>query len=100
MTPQEARLWLRLRQLKRAGHHFRRQTPIGGFIVDFACYGSRLVVELDGGQHAEARHLSADAERDTRLRALGFRVMRFWNGEINTHLDAVVDAIVAACERR
>jgi very-short-patch-repair endonuclease len=96
MTAHEVRLWVRLRRLKQQGHHFRRQVPIDGYIVDFACFGSRLIVEVDGGQHALPPHAAKDAERDGHLRSQGFRVMRFWNTEIDRDIVAVVDAIVGA----
>jgi very-short-patch-repair endonuclease len=99
MTPQEVRLWSRLRALKRQGHHFRRQAPVEGFIVDFACYGSRLIVEVDGGQHAEAGHAARDAGRDARLSGKGFRVLRVWNSDVNDDIDAVMQTIVAALRR-
>jgi len=98
MTPQEARLWSRLRALKRRGHHFRRQVPIEGFIVDFACYDARLIVEVDGSQHATATHLVRDAERDVKLSAEGFRVLRVWNSDVNDDIDVVMDAILAALD--
>ena len=96
MTPREVRLWQRLRALKRQGHHFRRQAPIEGFIVDFACYGSRLVVEVDGSQHADPDHARRDADRDARLSAEGFRVLRVWNNDIDDDIESVMQAIVSA----
>ena len=96
MTPQEVRLWSRLRGLKGQGYHFRRQAPVEGFIVDFACYRSRLIIEVDGGQHAEAGHAARDAERDAKLSAEGFRVLRVWNSDVNDDIDTVMEAIVAA----
>ena len=96
MTPQEARLWVRLRQLKEQGFHFRRQVPIDGFIVDFACYRARLIVEVDGSQHDEPDHAARDLRRDAHLRAEGFRVLRFWNADVNRNITGVLDAILAA----
>ena len=96
MTPQEVRLWSRLRGLKGQGYHFRRQVPVEGFIVDFACYRSRLIIEVDGGQHAETGHAARDAERDAKLSAEGFRVLRVWNSDVNDDIDTVMEAIVAA----
>ena len=98
MTPQEVRLWSRLRALKRRGHHFRRQVPVEGFIVDFTCYRSRLIIEVDGGQHAEVGHTARDSKRDARLSAEGFRVLRIWNSEVDDDLDAVMEAIAAALD--
>jgi very-short-patch-repair endonuclease len=93
MTPQEVKLWVHLRALKDQGLHFRRQVPREGFIVDFACLKSKLVVEIDGAQHGEPGHLDRDAERDVRLAAAGFEVLRFWNNEVNENLDGVVETI-------
>ena len=94
MTPQEALLWRELRLLKPQGLHFRRQVPLGAYIVDFACTSRLLAVEIDGGQHAEDGHAIRDRERDAWLRSIGFQVLRFWNHDINTELSAAVDHIV------
>ncbi len=96
MTPHEVRLWQHLRALKRQGHHFRRQAPIEGYIVDFACFGARLIIELDGSQHAATAHALRDTTRDANLAAAGFRVLRVWNNEIDRNLDGVMQAILAA----
>ena len=90
-TDAEQRLWreLRLRQL--GGHKFRRQQPLGPYVVDFACLEKRLVIELDGGQHSE--QVAYDAERTRWLEAQGFAVLRFWNNEVLTATEAVREAI-------
>jgi very-short-patch-repair endonuclease/restriction endonuclease S subunit len=95
-TPQEHQLWQQLRAKRFAGYKFRRQQPIGRYIVDFICFAERLIVELDGGQHADAG--TYDAERDRWLQSQGFRVLRFWNNEWAQHTDAVLDAIWAALQ--
>ena len=99
MTGAERRLWtvLRLRQMD--GAKFRRQEPIGPYIVDFCCHEARLVVEVDGGQHAE---LVADADRarDVWLRSQGYEVLRFWNHEVIGHLEGVHDRIVETLHGR
>ncbi len=95
MTPQEVKLWVRRRLLRGEGHYFRRQVPIGGFVVDFACLEGRLVVELDGSGHALHHAARTDTERDARLSALGFRVLRFWNANVDAEPARVVDAILA-----
>ncbi len=79
-TDAERLLWrhLRLRQL--GGYKFRRQQPLGPYIVDFVCLAKRLIVEVDGGQHAE--QAEEDAQRTAWLEAQGFRVLRFWNTEV------------------
>ncbi len=96
MTPHEVRLWQHLRALKREGHHFRRQAPIEGYIVDFACFRARLIIELDGSQHAADGHGRRDERRDATLTAAGFRVLRVWNNEIDRNMDGVMQAILAA----
>jgi very-short-patch-repair endonuclease len=75
------------------GLSFRRQTPIGRFIVDFICHDCRLIVEVDGGQHAES---SKDVERDRWLASKGYRVLRFWNTDVLKNRNAVLEMIVAA----
>ena len=95
MTAVEHRRWFLLRGRRLEGSKFRRQHPVGAFIVDFACVTHRLVVELDGVQHAEAR-AAYDARRTDWLEANGWRVMRFWNDQVYSTLDEVVDAIRAA----
>jgi very-short-patch-repair endonuclease len=94
MTRQEFILWRHLRELRRLGFHFRRQAPIKEFIVDFACYHPRVVVELDGSQHSRARQTERDKSRDAKLEADGFRVVRVWNNEVDANLDAVFDRIL------
>lgn len=78
-TGAEHRLWQILRAKRFAGYKFKRQLPIDHYIVDFTCLTARLVVEVDGGQHAES---ARDERRDAYLRAQGFRILRFWNNEI------------------
>jgi very-short-patch-repair endonuclease len=88
-TEAELRLWARLRRRQIEGHQFRRQAPIGRYIVDFVCFARKLIVEVDGGQHS----LDRDAERTRWLEGEGFRVLRFWNNEVLCSTDAVVEAI-------
>ena len=91
MTDSERRLWrcLRMRQLD--GYRFRRQHPVGPYIVDFACLAARLVVEVDGGQHSDSM---GDRHRDAFLRARGFRVLRFWDNDVLGEPDAVCEVIL------
>ena len=92
-TPQERRLWGKLRELNRVlGTHFRRQAPIGRFIADFAEYGRRLVIEVDGGQHGGAR----DQVRDGWLKGQGFAVLRIWNNEVDGNLTGVMQVVLDA----
>jgi len=86
LTEAEKYLWYVLR-LNHLGVKFRRQAPIGKYIVDFACYDKKLVVELDGGQHFENKD---DEERDGWLRQQGFNVLRFWNNEVLENREGAV----------
>lgn len=90
MTDAECLLWRHLRAHRLDSHKFRRQQPIGPYIVDFVHFGARIIVEADGGQHAED---SNDVVRDTWLGMQGFCVLRFWNHDILQRTDAVLDAI-------
>ncbi len=97
LTPQEVKLWNWLREGPvLQGFHFRRQAPIGRFIVDFACVKSRLIIEIDGSQHGSDHGRLRDRRRDEALAALGFRVLRFWNHEIGLEKTMVMDTIHAA----
>jgi very-short-patch-repair endonuclease len=91
-TEAEKKLWWHLRhRLKTSDTHFRRQVRLGRYIVDFASHGAKLVIEIDGGQHAE--QVAADAERTRFIEAGGYRVMRFWNNDVLTNIDGVLEAI-------
>jgi very-short-patch-repair endonuclease len=94
-TEAERKLWWHLRhRLPVANTHFRRQVRIGRYIVDFASHRAKLVIEIDGGQHAE--QAEADAERTKFLEGEGYRVVRFWNNEVLTNIDGVLEAIANA----
>jgi very-short-patch-repair endonuclease len=99
LTPQEVKLWMKLRELKALGFHFRRQAPIGRYIVDFVAFRCRLVIEADGGQHGLVRNAQVDETRDAFLLSQGFRVLRFWNSDIDTNLSGVMENVVAALNR-
>ena len=90
-TKAEARLWLALRGRKLDGFKFRRQVPIDRYFADFACLQAKLVVELDGGQHAE--RVEYDAARTAVLESCGFQVLRFWNHHVLTDMDGVLHEI-------
>jgi len=96
MTDAERLLWHHIRHRQIADCRFRRQAPIGPFIVDFVCFEERLIIELDGGQHAE--RLAEDESRTRWLNSQGFRVLRFWNHWVFEDLDSVLEAIVIALE--
>lgn len=94
LTEAEKRLWSVLRY-EQMGVRFRRQVPIGPYIVDFACFDRGLIIEADGGQHADSAH---DARRDAWLISQGFTVLRFWNNDILTNVEGVRHQIAAALD--
>lgn len=94
LTDAEKRLWYFLRAKQIGGLKFRRQAPVGPYIVDFVCFSKKLVIELDGGQHADAIHVTKDAARDAWLTAEGFTVLRFWDNEIFQNMDGVGEKII------
>jgi len=96
MTDAEQRVWYKLRHRQIDNCKFRRQAPIGTYIVDFVCFERKLVVEVDGSQHAE-RELK-DLERTQWLNSQGFRVLRFWNHEVFEDGDWVIDTIAEALQ--
>jgi adenine-specific DNA-methyltransferase len=91
MTDAERALWFALRNRRLEGFKFRSQWSLGPYVADFCCLEARLVVEVDGGQHDEKR----DARRTAWLKQQGFRVVRFWNNDVLTNLDGVLEVIVA-----
>lgn len=95
LTPQEAKLWNRLRALKPLGQHFRRQAPIATYIVDFACFRNRILIEVDGGQHGLVRESKRDARRDAFFASQGYRILRFWNSGIDRNLEGVMERILS-----
>ena len=92
-TEAERKLWARLRARQLCGVKFRRQHPIGLFVADFCCVERGLVIELDGGQHAE--QVDADRRRSAFLAGRGYRVLRFWDNDVMEDTDAVLERIVA-----
>ncbi len=90
-TDTERKVWQVLRAGRLGGWKFRRQQPIGRYIVDFVCLEKRLVIELDGGQHQD--RADEDHERDRWLAANGFKVLRFWNNDVMQNLEGVVERI-------
>ena len=91
-TEAEKRLWAILRNRKLDGWKFRRQVPIDSFVVDFCCIEARLIVELDGGQHADEKEYYDDL-RTRQLKTFGFRVIRFWNSEVLQETEGVIQEI-------
>jgi very-short-patch-repair endonuclease len=94
-TEAETRLWALLRGHRFLGVGFRRQMPIGPYVVDFLCPAVRLVIEVDGGGHAVDGTIARDEGRTAWLAARGYRVVRFWNHEVLRQADAVLDRIFA-----
>jgi len=92
-TDAERRLWYRLRSRQVDGAKFVRQEPIGLFIVDFVCRERRLIIEVDGGQHATDRR---DVKRDRWLGAQGYRVLTFWNHDVLANTEGVLESIAAS----
>lgn len=93
----EAVLWNELKAKKLSGYKFVRQMPIGPYFADFACRSGKLVVELDGSQHAESTY---DRRRDEFMRGQGFSVLRFWNFDALKHTGSVCETILAALDGR
>jgi very-short-patch-repair endonuclease len=92
-TEAERKLWWHLRhRLLTPGTHFRRQVRIGRYVADFACHATRIVVEVDGGQHGTAS--AADEARTKVLEANGYRVLRYWNNDVLTNIDGVLEDIL------
>jgi very-short-patch-repair endonuclease len=96
-TPAEARLWAYLRSHRFAAVHFRRQHAIGHYIVDFCSPGCKLVIEVDGSQHLDQEEY--DSERTAYLATRGYRVLRFWNGDVMNRIEDVLGAILEALEK-
>lgn len=99
-TDAEQLLWSRLRNRQLAGRKFRRQHPVDVYFADFSCVEAQLIVELDGGQHGLPAGQVRDARRSTVLAAKGFAVLRFWNHEVLTQTDAVLQAILNFLEEQ
>ncbi|MDX1950099.1 MAG: class I tRNA ligase family protein [Rickettsiales bacterium] len=94
-TDVEKKLWNALRKDQLEGYSFRRQHPVGDYITDFACIEKKLIVELDGGQHNEDSAIEYDNKRTAFLEQAGFRVLRFWNFEVNENLEGIIETILS-----
>ncbi len=97
LTDAERRLWQKLKRRQIATAKFRRQQPIGPYIVDFVCFEHRVIVEVDGGQHAE--QVAYDEQRSGWLEAQGYRVFRFWNNDVLANTEAVAQSILDAVKQ-
>jgi very-short-patch-repair endonuclease len=100
MTDAEMRLWYCLRPMRQRGLAFRRQSPLGTYVVDFECRKAKLCVEVDGGQHSMADTLKYDAERTAWLNKQGYEVLRFSNQDVLQKTDEVVDHILSVAAQR
>ena len=100
MTEAERLLWWALRRRQLDGARFRRQHPLGSYVVDFVCLERTLVVEVDGGQHAEPEQQSHDERQTQWLGGEGYAVMRVWNRDVFTNLDGVCSTIFSALQSR
>ena len=96
-TDAERHIWYNLRA-NRLGFKFKRQVPLGVYIVDFACLEKRLIVEIDGGQHLENQ--AYDMERTVWLNARGFKVLRFWNNDVLQQTTSVIEVIMQALSEK
>jgi very-short-patch-repair endonuclease len=99
MTDAERVVWYGLRAHRFHGASFRRQTPIGPYIVDFVCCAAKLIIEVDGGQHFEPGHIAYDERRSAYLAARGYCVLRFSNLDVMNNKSGVLEAIAAVIER-
>jgi very-short-patch-repair endonuclease len=95
-TDAEQALWRHLRMKQIGGHRFRHQHPIGPYVVDFVCLKSRLIVEVDGGQHNLPGQIGSDEKRTAFLERAGYRVLRFWNNEVLGNPQGVLQSIASA----
>ena len=89
-TESEQILWSWLRNNQLNGAKFRRQQPLGNYVVDFVCFDKKLIIEIDGGQHNDDQFIEKDKERTRFLHSEGFRVIRFWNNDVLTNIDGVI----------
>ncbi len=94
-TDTEKLLWKHLRAKQFKGIKFRRQQPLGKYIVDFVCYESKMIIEVDGGQHTQPSEMMKDNERDRWFKAQGYKVIRFWDNEVLMNIRGVLDIIGA-----
>jgi very-short-patch-repair endonuclease len=97
-TEPEQILWSWLRKKQLGGYKFRRQEPIGKYIVDFVCFDKRLIIEVDGGQHNEPRIIENDEKRTEWFESQGFKMLRFWNNEVKENIEGVMIKIADALE--
>ena len=92
-TPWEVKLWSRIRAGRFYGLKFKRQVLVDEYIVDFYCHTKKLIIELDGGYHNEEKKKISDLHRQSYLKKQGYTLLRFWNGDIDTNLEGVLETI-------
>ena len=97
-TDAETRLWQRLKEMQPAGIRFRRQHPLGNYIVDFACIPAKLVIEVDGSQHMNENRQDYESKRTAYLESQGFRVLRFWDNDVLLDTESVAGNIFEAVQ--
>ena len=93
MTSQERKLWCIIRNRQFYGYRFRRQFPLGQYIVDFICREKKIIIEIDGGQHNEIKNIQYDNKRTEYLISEGYKVMRFWNNDIDKNISGVYEKL-------
>ena len=98
MTEQERKIWNIIKNRQFLGYRFRRQFPIGNYIVDFVCREKKIIIEIDGGQHNEATNINYDNKRTEYLKKEGYTVIRFWNNEIDNNLSGVYEKLTEIFE--
>ncbi len=96
-TDTEQLLWRHLRAKRFGGLKFRRQQPIGAYVVDFVCFEKKVIVELDGGQHTLPAEMQDDSNRDQWFESQGYKVFRFWDNEVLTKMQGVLEVIWKHC---
>ncbi len=97
LTDPEQILWYHLRANRFYGHHFRRQYPIGNYIVDFCCVNKKLIIELDGDSHGD--QVSYDLKRTSFLQLQGYVVLRYWNNEVMNNLDGILENLKTTIDK-
>jgi very-short-patch-repair endonuclease len=100
LTEAEVLMWSFLRDFKRAGMHFRKQVPFGPYYADFSCHSAKLIVELDGSQHAERLEFAHDAKKTEFLEGEGYKVVRIWNSELFANPGVIADYVYAVTKAR
>ena len=98
MTPQERKLWCIIRNRQFFGYRFRRQFPLGQYIVDFICREKKIIIEIDGGQHNEIKNIQYDKNRTEYLISEGYKVLRFWNNDIDKNIGGVYEKLKESFE--